>query len=86
MGIMAITMLINSWLKFICMSKFTMHTATCLQTSNLDVSDPKNHCPLLCTDLSCVRISCIVYTTPSYTVMHNICLCLRKTSNSTACI
>jgi len=45
MGITAITMLINSWLKFICMSMFTMHTATCLQASTLDISDPKESRP-----------------------------------------
>jgi len=45
MGIRAITTLIRSWLKFNYMSMFTIHIATRLQTSNLDVSNPKESQP-----------------------------------------
>jgi len=57
MVIMASTTLIHSWLKFNYMSMFTMHIATCLQTSNLDVFNPKESRPcwmywcVLCTNL-----------------------------------
>ena len=45
MGIMTITMLIHSWLKFNYTSWFKMHIATCLRTSNLDDFDPKGTRP-----------------------------------------
>ena len=45
MGIMTITVLKHSWLKFNYMSWFKMHIATCLQTPNLDVLGSKGSRP-----------------------------------------
>ena len=45
MGIMTITVLKHSWLKFNYMSCFKMHISTCLKTPNLNVFGPKESWP-----------------------------------------